>query len=526
MPQTLEQFGQTIKVKYPQYKDIPDADLGQKMLTKFPQYKDIVSPADPTVGGTVGKLFTGSTQAFGRDIGEGAEAPRNAGLYADATAQHADLQNQLQNRIRVNKARGKDTTALEKALADHIASAPKLENFTGDVVNKTNEQVLGDAAGTGLEALSGGALSSGAETLGAKSLSTLEKLKQGAKIGAAYGVVGGATKGLQNNEGASDVLKDSAIGGLEGGATGAALEGVGIGIKKTNTGKRLFGTAAEKEGVKFQKDLDNAEKSIYPTLTKNEKATAVLKDEKGLFGKKSVPDLQHTPATKSIIESTATLPNDIKIKPTDTIVQKESKLNQGISRLHQATANDLAQPEVKAATTFQPNKYQSFMKEKILDPIEGEFGLDSKEYATAKKGIDLSQKQIAENNAYGVHSGRQTFDSQFKKTYPQAFKQQKTLFGQLDPHVRNVIETGQNIRTAMNDFAEDLLPENHPFRANLKQESNLIRAKQELRKRTTTDLNKNAVTRALNRNPVAKKTAHTLSSIFKLKAGVDLIDHL
>lgn len=46
--QTLEQFGQTIKQKYPQYNDIPDAELGQKMLVKYPQYKDMVDTSTPT----------------------------------------------------------------------------------------------------------------------------------------------------------------------------------------------------------------------------------------------------------------------------------------------------------------------------------------------------------------------------------------------------------------------------------------------------------------------------------------------
>ena len=43
MAQTIEQIGQTIKAKYPQYKDMSDSDLGQRMLTKYPQYKDMVS---------------------------------------------------------------------------------------------------------------------------------------------------------------------------------------------------------------------------------------------------------------------------------------------------------------------------------------------------------------------------------------------------------------------------------------------------------------------------------------------------
>lgn len=46
MPQTLQQFGATIKAKYPQYNDISDQDLGSKMLTKYPQYNDMVDQND------------------------------------------------------------------------------------------------------------------------------------------------------------------------------------------------------------------------------------------------------------------------------------------------------------------------------------------------------------------------------------------------------------------------------------------------------------------------------------------------
>ena len=40
--QTIEQFGQSIKAKHPQYKDMDDAVLGQKILDKYPQYSDMV----------------------------------------------------------------------------------------------------------------------------------------------------------------------------------------------------------------------------------------------------------------------------------------------------------------------------------------------------------------------------------------------------------------------------------------------------------------------------------------------------
>jgi hypothetical protein len=47
--QTLQQFGQSIKAKHPEYKDMDDAALGKAVLAKYPQYADMVSDdAAPT----------------------------------------------------------------------------------------------------------------------------------------------------------------------------------------------------------------------------------------------------------------------------------------------------------------------------------------------------------------------------------------------------------------------------------------------------------------------------------------------
>lgn len=41
-PMSLEQFGQTIKAKHPEYGDLSDADVATKVLAKYPQYHDMV----------------------------------------------------------------------------------------------------------------------------------------------------------------------------------------------------------------------------------------------------------------------------------------------------------------------------------------------------------------------------------------------------------------------------------------------------------------------------------------------------
>ncbi len=458
---------------------------------------------DGVKGGFFGNLLTGSTQKFGKTIGESIAAPGNADLYSENLGQHTKIQNDLIKAISAKKKLGQDTSRLENALQQHLQATPKLEDYTGNVINKTAGQVIGEGIGTGLEALSGGALSSGIETAASKTLPLFDKIKKGAKIGAAYGAIGGGSGAMQEGGGFGDTLVGAGVGAGLGAGTGALFEVGASALGKT----RLFQSEAEKEANKFTKNLKNAEESIYPTTTKNEKSTTALKDKNTIFGKKSVPDLQNTPATKPVIESVANLPDDIKVKPSDTVAVKDSKLRQGITRLHQMTEGNLAEPEVKAMTTYEPSRFQTFMREKVLDPIEKEFGKTSPQYIEAVKGIKTAEGSISEPNAFGVHTGRQSFDTAFKKENPRAFKIQKTNFGLLDPHVTTVIETGRDIRTAMNDFAESLLPENHPFRSNLREESNLIKALQEMRSRSTTQINKNAVSRAFNRNPTAKVVA-------------------
>lgn len=36
-----QQFGQRVKLKYPEYSDMSDEELGQKMMAKYPEYADI-----------------------------------------------------------------------------------------------------------------------------------------------------------------------------------------------------------------------------------------------------------------------------------------------------------------------------------------------------------------------------------------------------------------------------------------------------------------------------------------------------
>ena len=118
-------------------------------------FQSLIKPKS-VKGGFVGEVLTGNTQRFGQTIGQGLAATKNADLYAQALKAHTDITNSLSTAIR-NKKDG-DTSRLEQVLRTQLANAPKLEDFTGDVVNKSKGAILGEALGTAVEATGVGVL--------------------------------------------------------------------------------------------------------------------------------------------------------------------------------------------------------------------------------------------------------------------------------------------------------------------------------------------------------------------------------
>lgn len=199
MAQTIEQFGQTIKAKYPQYNDIPDAELGQKMLVKYPQYKDMVSgtpaaPAQPTdnrdlldkASDVVGSIFPG--QQVGKTIGTlagyGYTAGKEAlGMLPKGTTAQYDLSAPTPLQLGGDIAKGAAMVAGLKVPLPVAATIPA-------AIGKTALQFggLGALSGAGSAAASGGDLKKIASSAFWSGLT-------GAVVG---GVVGGASKAIQN----------------------------------------------------------------------------------------------------------------------------------------------------------------------------------------------------------------------------------------------------------------------------------------------------------------------------------------
>lgn len=77
---TLEQFGQKIKAKYPQYSSLSDTDIANKVIAKYPQYKSAVieppsttnpnrlQPEARTAGNYAGEIARGAGRGIVNDV--------------------------------------------------------------------------------------------------------------------------------------------------------------------------------------------------------------------------------------------------------------------------------------------------------------------------------------------------------------------------------------------------------------------------------------------------------------------------
>lgn len=195
---TIEQFGQTIKAKYPEYSKYSDIEVGQKMLQKYPEYQSrIDQPEQPKFeSGFGGSKFIGSA------LGTLAEAP---GLLqsSKAGAGQAEI-------IKQRVAQGKLTPERANQLLKGLQ--PTMQN-TG-YVKPTGKQLLGTAVETGTTVAS--------PFLGVPSTAVGRIFGLGGGLGAASGLA----KGLEQNKSAGGIAGSTALGYGVGAATAGALEGI------------------------------------------------------------------------------------------------------------------------------------------------------------------------------------------------------------------------------------------------------------------------------------------------------------
>jgi len=213
----------------------------------------------------VGNFLISNEKNFGNDIGDAIYAPIAANQVQDEVKQNMAQMTELLAKRKAMKAAGQDTTHIDNAIQMINANQPDPTKELGDIVpsiNKSNEQILGDAAGVATDIAAFGTYgdaAKGAETgkllvsgpvsgavgnalgkagiessafektiptaaskLAAFGQGALQGAKVMAPIGAAYGVASSA----QNNDDLPTMLKKALISGAVSGVVGGALSGV------------------------------------------------------------------------------------------------------------------------------------------------------------------------------------------------------------------------------------------------------------------------------------------------------------
>lgn len=197
MPQSLEQFGQTIKQKYPQYQDIPDAELGQKMLEKYPQYKDLVSNIEKTPE----KKEKVDTFLQGHGVLKGISDVIGITGLGKGIAQGIFLK----------------FTPEGKDLLKQVSEGKMTQEEVEDIIGKTasTKEILGSAVQT--------AATIGTVGLGAaKGATALGRISQtGAKIGGLSALSGGG-EAFGRGEDIGGITKEAGVSGAIGFGLGAA----------------------------------------------------------------------------------------------------------------------------------------------------------------------------------------------------------------------------------------------------------------------------------------------------------------
>lgn len=199
---------------------------------------------DPNERGLIEKAIfglgniTGVTK-LGQGIAAAINAPRNQRLQNEGNAEANRIRDELTTAITEGKKAGRDTTRLERALAQHN-EANRI--FNADMVDMadqgvTNRDVIGSAVRTAGTIASFGTYGAGAQ--GATSFARLRNVPPGLKLTSATSALKGAVEGA----------KVAAKAGAKSGTIFGALQGLGLGIQDEEKGAAEVAGQAVTGGV-------------------------------------------------------------------------------------------------------------------------------------------------------------------------------------------------------------------------------------------------------------------------------------
>jgi len=289
---------------------------------------------------------------------------------------------------------------------------------------------------------------------------------QGAKTGALTGATQGFGNAMQQEKTIGGVITDTALGGAVGGVAGGAIAG-GVTAATKIPGaisKYAAGKAGRVEATNLEKAVNIAQPAVTPKLEQIAAKEGRLTEQGAFKGAKILPNKQELDLAATIkpyIDAGEITAKQSPVKVQKVLQTKVSDLNAGVNALLSDPVNN------------QP--FNSKQLVKALNSAKSEnrilFGGDDaaiKAYDTVIQ--EFKNKFLKVKNAKGLFEARQQFDAYIRKNFPKAFEED-VLTGAVNPRYQAL----HDVRTVANQFISDLLPVNNPYRAILKQESNMLR---------------------------------------------------
>lgn len=251
---TIQEFGATIKQKYPQYSGISDYEIGQKTLAKYPQYgekvshtfdvPEVVEPQPNKIARLQSEAqqaqaeakkansFAGKLGNFGKalveniapsEVGLGKTIAKTFGNQSDTYSKIIqDTNNQQANllkAIREKEAKGGDTTSLKRIYNDNVKQLREVNKNLQEESNlPSTGEVAGQLGGTALDLLSAGTYSkakTGLMTTGRlapKSSNTLAKTATALGVPELGQIAKQTASGLFTKKGAGNIATGLGLG--------------------------------------------------------------------------------------------------------------------------------------------------------------------------------------------------------------------------------------------------------------------------------------------------------------------------
>lgn len=413
------------------------------------------------------KALATSEVGFGQDIAAaigGNEYARDFQNLSKADQSYASI---VINEMNQAKSQGKDTGKYLTMLKNFNTSEGKSLTDMFPALLKSNEQVLGDAAGTALDIVGGGELAGAAEARGAAEGATLgQRVLKGAGTGAAFGAGAGLAGGAQQNQSVGGLAKSTVVGAAAGAAAGSLFEGA-LGKKATTKADAL--------------------EAVSPRLTSAEAEKASTKTSK-ITGKVSVVPTKRTQDIADVVtgiydKSKTFSENANRVR--DAITTEAEKLKSDIAAI------DHPVPKKEAAAALKNVK----MPDSIVGDSQKVY---NKVFAKAKSIIANNSGSVS-----GLLDGRKEFDNYVQSVFPNLYS------SDTQTNMRVAI---REIRSGWNDFIADQLPKNVDYQASLDKQSLLYDAEETLKEKAARgapkvqgEIGTNRLSRFAKRNPKLTK---------------------